>query len=298
MTKLNEITPKERPRVIDLVEAAGVDVSDWANCEGGEARAAANPKYCYDWSFVQPRKVIVLNLWHEMMQERDGGIVLRELNMREFASISQGLVKARALKFDEAIQMAVKEKIPVRAIVGDGWKRPADDPSTPSKVSKRLLDPVPWAVTEYDWSSGQCTLTRGVHPTVFVDQFLLREESDEPPGRREMSGLAFVRSREVRIKVLERADGRCEWCGQTGFLTADGRIFLETHHIVSLCDGGSDIESNVAALCPNHHREAHHGANPDKMRTELLTRVLNSTRLRSASMTATTTISLTPKSIP
>jgi hypothetical protein len=37
---------------MDLVAAAGIDVSDWANFEGGQQKAASNPKYCYDWAFV------------------------------------------------------------------------------------------------------------------------------------------------------------------------------------------------------------------------------------------------------
>jgi hypothetical protein len=28
-----------------------------------------NPKYCYDWSFVELGKVVVLNLWHHSMKE-------------------------------------------------------------------------------------------------------------------------------------------------------------------------------------------------------------------------------------
>jgi len=40
---------------------------------------------------------------------------------------------------------------------------------------------------------------------------------------------------------------------------ADGRLYLETHHIISLSENGSDEVGNVVALCPNHHREAHYG---------------------------------------
>jgi 5-methylcytosine-specific restriction protein A len=49
----------------------------------------------------------------------------------------------------------------------------------------------------------------------------------------------------------------------------DGKVFLETHHVIPLSEGGGDTEGNVVALCPNHHREAHHGANRDRMRIEL-----------------------------
>jgi 5-methylcytosine-specific restriction protein A len=46
MSTLSEILPTTPRRLIDLVKAAGVDVSDWGNFAGGEKNAARNPKYC------------------------------------------------------------------------------------------------------------------------------------------------------------------------------------------------------------------------------------------------------------
>ena len=40
---------------MDLVKLAGVDVSDWANFKG--KHASTNPKYCYEWSFIEPGKL-------------------------------------------------------------------------------------------------------------------------------------------------------------------------------------------------------------------------------------------------
>lgn len=48
---LEFLKPKERLRVMDLVESVGIDVTDWANFKGGIERAASNPKYCYEWSY-------------------------------------------------------------------------------------------------------------------------------------------------------------------------------------------------------------------------------------------------------
>ncbi len=87
MSALSEIRPRKRQRIIDLVRAAGVNVSDWANFKGGKRKAASNPKYCYEWAFVEPKKVVVLNLWYAEMEERDG-VVVRDLNMREIAQQS------------------------------------------------------------------------------------------------------------------------------------------------------------------------------------------------------------------
>lgn len=272
MSKLDEILPKHRLRLMDLVEAAGVDVSDWANCKGGAARAAANPKYCYEWSFVEPGKVVVFNLWHNQMEESNGGVIARKLNVRDFGSQRKGPERRRAGDFDHAIQTAISDKLPIRVVVLGGRIRNIRNPTEkPSRVTARLLDPTPWSVTAYDQQTGECTLTRGVHH--FVDQFSIRQEATQQPERREVSGQVFVRSAVVRNNVLIRANGKCEWCGEPGFLMADGGIYLETHHVDSLCDGGADTESNVVALCPNHHREAHHGAMRDKMRTDLLAKL-------------------------
>ncbi|MCQ9156197.1 HNH endonuclease [Acidomonas methanolica] len=59
--------------------------------------------------------------------------------------------------------------------------------------------------------------------------------------------------------MLKRAHGRCEHCDQPGFRRGDGAVYLETHHIVPLHEGGPDRVDNVIALCPNDHREAHYG---------------------------------------
>lgn len=79
-----ELLPTQKPRLIDLLANAGVDVSDWKNFAGGERRAASNPKYCYEWAFIQPGKVVVLNLWYADLIEENGSIVQR-LNYRELA---------------------------------------------------------------------------------------------------------------------------------------------------------------------------------------------------------------------
>ncbi|MFC1652495.1 HNH endonuclease [Planctomycetota bacterium] len=40
-------------------------------------------------------------------------------------------------------------------------------------------------------------------------------------------------------------------------------LFLEVHHLFRLADDGPDIPDNVAAICPNCHRELHYGADRD-----------------------------------
>ena len=53
-------------------------------------------------------------------------------------------------------------------------------------------------------------------------------------------------------------------------MTGAGEVFLETHHIVPLSEGGADSVKNAAAVCPNHHREAHYGASAAVIRDFLL----------------------------
>lgn len=267
MVTLSDLRPTARLRLIDLVEQTGIDVSDWANMRGGASRAAANPKYCYEWVFVQPKKFVVLNLWHDMFQQDRNGDVFINLNSRKYADEVTGVEKHRAIKGDEAFQLAAKDKLPVRVIVITGRRR-SNRNEKASQVEARLLDPVSWHVTNYDWRTGDCTITRGEEK--FIDQFSMPDDTGGKPERRAVSGSAFVRNPFVRTHVLIRAQGKCEWCNEFGFKMPDGKIYLETHHVIPLCENGLDTESNVAALCPNHHREAHHGVKRDEMRKVLL----------------------------
>ncbi|GAM99364.1 adenylate cyclase [alpha proteobacterium U9-1i] len=70
----------------------------------------------------------------------------------------------------------------------------------------------------------------------------------------------------VRQARLEAAEGRCEHCGALGFQLEDGSIYLETHFIAPPNEGGSNDARNLVVLCPNHHREAHHGADANLLR--------------------------------
>jgi 5-methylcytosine-specific restriction protein A len=49
-----------------------------------------------------------------------------------------------------------------------------------------------------------------------------------------------------------------------------GEIYLETHHVIPLSGNGVDHVRNVVAVCPNDHREAHHGERREEIRSRLL----------------------------
>ena len=95
MPEKSELKPTQKRKVIDLVREAGINVSDWANFEGGKARAAANPKYCFEWSFIEPKKVAVINLWFEQMKQRGKDVVF-DLNFREFSTQEERGIKTES----------------------------------------------------------------------------------------------------------------------------------------------------------------------------------------------------------
>jgi 5-methylcytosine-specific restriction protein A len=71
---------------------------------------------------------------------------------------------------------------------------------------------------------------------------------------------AYERSREIRAYVLARANGHCEACLHPApFVSLAGSPYLEPHHIRRLGDGGPDDPRFMAAVCPNCHRQIHHG---------------------------------------
>lgn len=81
------------------------------------------------------------------------------------------------------------------------------------------------------------------------------------PPQIEVMTTVFVRNPDVVAEVLLRAAGRCEKCGNPAPFTRkrDGTPYLEVHHWTPLAAGGEDTVENAGALCPNCHRQAHHG---------------------------------------
>src|SRR5262249_50412635 len=71
----------------------------------------------------------------------------------------------------------------------------------------------------------------------------------------------YERSSQIRAYVLARANGHCEACARPApFSSPTGAPYLEPHHIRRLGDGGPDDPRFMGAVCPNCHREIHHGA--------------------------------------
>jgi len=287
MTLRDDLRPAGRNRVIDLVRAAGIDVSDWGNFARGPEYAAVNPKYCYEWAFVDPAGLVVLNLWfRDILETR--GTVRATPNMRTFADkLTQQRAKSlwikRAQRMDDAFRFAATAKARVRIIINEGRQRDVEDgQAQASAVERRMLDPLPWYAQSYEPTTGACVLVRSLSDAPKVDQFDLESRESSSPDRVLTQSMVFVRDARVRAAVLDRAAGRCEYCGTAGFTTVVGQVFLETHHVIPLSEGGLDSPSNVAAVCPNHHREAHFGISAPVIRDFLLVAAAGRRRQRSA----------------
>jgi len=92
-----------------------------------------------------------------------------------------------------------------------------------------------------------------------------RQERLKQANKKPISTIAqsrvFIRNADVVVEVLQRANGVCDYCEKLAPFERDndGHGFLEVHHIIPLSDNGDDTVDNGVALCPNCHRQAHHG---------------------------------------
>lgn len=56
----------------------------------------------------------------------------------------------------------------------------------------------------------------------------------------------------------KRANGHCDLCNcEAPFINKNGEPYLESHHVITLAEGGPDVVYNTIALCPNCHRRLH-----------------------------------------
>lgn len=87
-----------------------------------------------------------------------------------------------------------------------------------------------------------------------------RPSGAETPHQTELQVTNFYRDPKVRAWTLQRAKGCCELCERPAAFVDEGRqLYLESHHIAMLSNGGPDTPENTAALCANCHRELHFG---------------------------------------
>lgn len=97
----------------------------------------------------------------------------------------------------------------------------------------------------------------------------LDDTGSDAPDRVNAVTIRYLRDPEIRKRVKYRAKGKCEFCGQEGFIGTDGAPYLECHHIIALAKDGTDRMTNVIALCPGDHREAHFGKRAEELEREI-----------------------------
>lgn len=265
---------------MDLVEEAGLDVSDWSNFKGGASKAASNPKYCYEWAFVQG-ELITLNMWFENIQELAPGEFTLYPNFRKRAQSSaktpnQAIWKRRAAKADAALQLAYTQQLPLKIIICDGVRRTDDSPDAkPSSVSGRMLDTKLWAVTSYNFETGDCRLERGVTPVIPEEKIFIVDDCPEGlEGALRMRYLQHrtrekgLRSQKIKEALL-RHNGSllCETpnCGFDFFKVYGdiGKEYAEVHHKIPLSQapvyGRKTLLEDLVIVCSNCHAMIHRG---------------------------------------
>ncbi|WP_309666584.1 HNH endonuclease [Tabrizicola sp.] len=94
-------------------------------------------------------------------------------------------------------------------------------------------------------------------------------EPGHKPRKVTVTMQTFVRNQYVVAEVLFRANGHCEHCKEKALFDRlkDSTPYLEVHHKIRLVDDGDDTVANAIALCPNCHREVHHGVDRGKFGT-------------------------------
>jgi 5-methylcytosine-specific restriction enzyme A len=102
-------------------------------------------------------------------------------------------------------------------------------------------------------------------------RMVTRPEGNRTPERRPAPPREEIaRDPQVVAWVLRRSEGRCELCRDPApFTDRHDEPFLEVHHVRELAKGGSDTTTNAVALCPNCHRELHHGKDAERLRARL-----------------------------
>jgi len=84
----------------------------------------------------------------------------------------------------------------------------------------------------------------------------------------------FMRDPEIVAWVLENAEGTCEVCGGPApFRKSNGYPYLEVHHVRPLAEGSPDKVDNAIGVCPNCHRNLHHGELKNELRAETIAKI-------------------------
>nr|WP_315487780.1 HNH endonuclease signature motif containing protein [uncultured Rhodoferax sp.] len=233
---------------MELLASAGHSVDHWSrNADGSSvATPAANPNYCYDWSFGSASEGVVLCVWHEQIKIDDEVLFFAEnmhaldIDLSAIASSSGRSPKdrdrarqqaTRARDFDALVRVAFEKLLPVRFILNEGNRASSEELGVASsEVSKRALDTESWYVHEYNERTGDCRIARGFKPARdIVDERNqgLGDDYRGPEDERQFKAISVRRGqRDFRDRLLAAWNRRC--------VVTESRVegLLEAAHII------------------------------------------------------------------
>jgi hypothetical protein len=182
---------------------------------------------------------------------RDGSALQYELilnRIKEDYGIEQ-LLEAKAVLMEHCEWSLQHHKKPMkkhRAVLNSFDIMPTDDSAELEKIVEALLD-IP-----------NLAEPKGV---------------DKPKVKTQNNISSIERDPKVKAWVIQQANGKCEYCQETGFIKDNGRHYMEAHHLRPLAEHGSDTTRNTVAVCPNCHKKLHFAECREKIRTELIQQI-------------------------
>ena len=255
---------------MDLLEEAGMDVSEWSKDFAGK-HPSANPKYCYNWSFAKSGEFVAACLFYADLEPTGDNIIYSDTLRKPLRGKGAAQWKKRGGAFDEHVSLAYRNGMPLRAIILEGKRRDDDAPDPKSSVVEaRYLDPLHWAVTSYNFDTGDFVITRGAQPVTEVEQDDPEYSAYEGEERR-LYVLHRRRESSLRRKKIAAAlidNGgvlKCEvpGCG-FDFKRRYGKLgegFAHVHHKKPLSEmppEGQKISlKELAVVCANCHAMIH-----------------------------------------
>jgi 5-methylcytosine-specific restriction protein A len=180
-------------------------------------------------------------------------------------AINQHEKNGRALHLFQSLERGAVRYIGEGTCLGFRWETAPDLGKQPRRaiVFQLRIDggPAGKPVASEGDSLGREVDRLWLRPLDELRRLVYEAPADSGVSAEQRVGNVYRRNAGVKAYVLRRASGVCEGCHQPApFKMADGKPYLEPHHIRRLADGGPDHPLWVAALCPNCHRRVHHGA--------------------------------------
>ena len=218
---LSELTrPRTWHPVRELVEQAGIDVSDWAKDRNDVEikNPNANIYKSFKWSFGGAGRPIALCIWHEEIDwvsvppvcagntktQQEQLNALGNIDVSPGVKSRLGIKVRRSRDFQLALQEAHRKRLAVRVILLEGTRTDISDAADESShVKFRQLDPVPWYVHAADPYTGEYRLLRGVEapPVTLPDPFADIEDPALDPAFQDFVEELGETQREAMIKA-------------------------------------------------------------------------------------------------